>query len=256
MKAVILAGGMGTRIRDVSQNIPKPMIEIGGKPIIWHIMKNLEVQGINEFIICLGFKGSVIKDYFLNYSFRNSDIELDLSKNESYICSDSLLEENWKVRLVDTGLNTFTGGRIKKVQKFLQGETFFCTYGDGLADIDLSLLLEEHRRAGKIATLTAVSPPSRFGVLNLDHTGEVKSFSEKAPVREWVNGGFFIFENEIFDFLDSNSTLEKEPMESLANSGQLQAYRHSDFWKPMDTYRDFTELNSLWEANEAPWKNW
>jgi glucose-1-phosphate cytidylyltransferase len=256
MKAVILAGGYGTRIREVSESVPKPMIEIGGKPIIWHIMKNLSKQGVTEFVICLGYRGSVIKSFFLDYAKNSNDIEIHTKNPDSFRITKQHSGEDWKVQLIETGLDTPTGGRIFKARDYLKEERFLCTYGDGLADLDLNALISEHATKGKIATVTAVSPPSRFGVLEIDNQGGVKKFSEKDKVKEWVNGGFFILESEIFTFLDEDSVFEREPLEQLAIQGNLQAYVHNGFWKPMDTYREYIELNSLWDKNLAPWKNW
>lgn len=256
MKAVILAGGYGTRIREVSELIPKPMIEIGGKPIIWHIMKNLSKQGVNEFIICLGYRGNVIKSFFLDYAKNTNDIEIHTKNPDFFRITKEHSVEDWRVHLIETGLDTPTGGRIFKARDYLKEDRFLCTYGDGLANLNLTALMSEHMTMGKIATVTAVSPPSRFGVLEIDNQGGVKKFSEKEKVKEWVNGGFFILESEIFRFLDEDSVFEREPLEQLANQGNLQAYLHDGFWKPMDTYREYIELNSLWDKNLAPWKNW
>lgn len=253
---MILAGGFGTRIREVSESIPKPMIGIGGRPIIWHIMKNLSVQGVNEFIICLGYKGNQIKEYFLDYAHQSSDIEVRTNQSGFLPLAPEGPLENWSVKLLETGINTPTGGRIFKTKDYLEEERFLCTYGDGLADLDLEALVSTHVQSGKIATVTAVSPPSRFGVLEMNAKDGVEKFSEKARVKEWVNGGFFILESQVFKFINENSIFEKEPLENLASSGNLQAYKHHGFWKPMDTYREFVELNALWDDFKAPWKNW
>jgi glucose-1-phosphate cytidylyltransferase len=255
LPAIILAGGMGTRIREESEYRPKPMVEIGGKPIIWHIMKNLAAQGITEFIICAGYKGDVIRDYFLNYYSRNTDFTVDLGSN-SLVMEDHVHNENWRVTIAETGLTTATGGRVHKVRKYLKGRRFLCTYGDGLADIDLDLLISHHEKAAKNATVTAVQPLNRFGALEMDEDFLVTAFKEKQSTSDWVNGGFFIFEDKIFDYLDESSTLEKEPLEKLARDGQLSAYKHTGFWQPMDTYRESLMLNQMWESNNAPWKKW
>lgn len=256
MKAVILAGGLGTRLREETEYRPKPMVEIGGRPILWHIMKQLSQQGLNEFVICLGYKGELIKDFYLNYETRTNDVTINLGSDQVRPIHANTHSENWEVTLANTGASTFTGGRIFRIQKFVENETFLCTYGDGLADIDLKKLQTFHRSHGKIATVTAVKPLSRFGALNLDDQNKVLEFSEKPVSSDWVNGGFFIFEPKIFDYLDENCTLESEPLERLAKDGQLVAYKHDGFWQPMDTYRETQELNALFAAGNAPWKNW
>ena len=256
MKAVILAGGMGTRIREETEFRPKPMVEIGGKPIIWHIMKNLSVQGINDFVICLGYKGEVIKDFFLNYHARTNDVNVNTSQPNQFQSHSSTLSDNWNITLADTGLNTQTGGRIKRVSKYLGEEPFLCTYGDGVADINLKELKDFHFSHGKIATVTSVNPPSRFGALTISDVGEVLEFVEKPGDTHWINGGFFIFNPSIFKYLSDDSILEQEPLRSLVSDSELRAYKHSGFWRPMDTYRESKELNELYEGNKAPWRNW
>jgi len=256
MKAVILAGGMGTRIREETEFRPKPMVEIGGKPIIWHIMKNLSVQGINDFVICLGYKGEVIKDFFLNYHARTNDVNVNTSQPNQFQSHSSTLSDNWNITLADTGLNTQTGGRIKRVSKYLGEEPFLCTYGDGVADINFKELKDFHFSHGKIATVTSVNPPSRFGALTISDVGEVLEFVEKPGDTHWINGGFFIFNPSIFKYLSDDSILEQEPLRSLVSDSELRAYKHSGFWRPMDTYRESKELNELYEGNKAPWRNW
>ena len=256
MKAVILAGGLGTRLREETEFRPKPMVEIGGKPIIWHIMKTLSVQGINEFIICLGYKGDYIKDYFMNYESRVHDITVKLGENEGTFHHSEKQNENWIVTLANTGLTTMTGGRIAKIRKYLGNEDFLCTYGDGVADINLEELRKFHSEHGKIATVTAVRPTNRFGALKIDENETVTDFSEKPLSEKWVNGGYFVFKHEVFDFIEADSILEKEPLERLASLGQLKSYKHKGFWQPMDTYREVQELNLLWEEKQAPWKIW
>jgi len=256
MKAVILAGGMGTRIREETEFRPKPMVEIGGKPIIWHIMKNLSVQGINDFVICLGYKGEVIKDFFLNYHARTNDVNVNTSQPNQFQSHSSTMSDNWNITLADTGLNTQTGGRIKRVSKYLGEEPFLCTYGDGVADINLKELKDFHFSHGKIATVTSVNPPSRFGALTISDVGEVLEFVEKPGDTHWINGGFFIFNPSIFKYLSDDSILEQEPLRSLVSDSELRAYKHSGFWRPMDTYRESKELNELYEGNKAPWRNW
>lgn len=254
-KAVILAGGLGTRIREETEFKPKPMVEIGGMPILWHIMKNLHTQGIEEFIICLGYKGFLIKDFFLNYESRVSDVQID-SRGPSVLIHTNNSQERWKVVLADTGEKTMTGGRINRVRKYIKDETFLCTYGDGLANINLSNLYKHHIQAGKTGTVTAVNPATRFGNLEIDKEGTAINFTEKPPSEDWVNGGFFLFEKEIFNYLDDYCILEKEPLNNLVSKKELSVYKHMDFWRPMDTLRESQELNELYENNNAPWLNW
>ena len=256
MKAVILAGGLGTRLREETEFRPKPMVEIGGRPILWHIMKILSTQGINEFIICLGYKGDQIKDFFLNYEARTNDITVKIGANKSTIQHSSNNSENWSVTLVDTGVSTLTGARLYQVNKFIGTDRFLCTYGDGLANLQVNELLSFHKSHGKLATVTAVRPVSRFGSMQIDENDTVTEFIEKPIVEKWVNGGFFIFEPEIFNYLDSLTSLEKEPLEKLVRKGDLKSFKHEGFWQPMDTYRESKELNELWEKNQAPWKIW
>jgi len=259
MKVVILAGGFGTRFSEETELRPKPMIEIGGRPILWHIMKIYSQYGFNDFIICCGYRGYYIKDYFHHYYMHESDITIDLAENSTeYHASKS---EPWRVTLVDTGLNTMTGGRIKRIQPYIGDETFMMTYGDGVASIDIPRLVEFHRQSGKLATLTAVQPTGRFGAITFHESDEnmIKSFLEK-PQGDgiWVNGGFFVLEPSVFDYIkEGDSTVwEKTPLEGLASDGQLNAYKHSGFWKPMDTLRDKNELETLWGRGNAPWKRW
>ncbi|MBN2545519.1 MAG: glucose-1-phosphate cytidylyltransferase [Spirochaetes bacterium] len=257
MKVVILAGGMGTRLSEETLLKPKPMVEICGKPILWHIMKIYSSFGFNDFIICLGYKGYMIKEYFYHYYLYQSDIAIDLKNNAiEYINSKS---EPWKITLVDTGLNTLTGSRIKKIKSFLKDETFMLTYGDGVADIDINKLIDFHKKSGKIATLTAVKPLGRFGALNIDNASEVKSFREKPDGEAgWINGGFFVLEKEIFNYIGEgeNISWEGEPLEKIAKDNGLSAYKHEGFWKPMDTLREKNELENLYINNKAPWKIW
>jgi glucose-1-phosphate cytidylyltransferase len=256
MKAVLLAGGMGTRLREETEYKPKPMVYIAGRPIIWHIMKNLSEQGINEFIVCLGYKGEMIRDYFINYDYMNEDVQVDLGNSKINFPTKLKSKENWKVNLVDTGELSLTAERLLKIQSFVLNETFLCTYGDGLADIDLKSLVKAHETSGKIATLTAVRPISRFGALELTGDDTVTSFAEKPLHEGWVNGGFFIFKPEVFNYLLPGQMLEGKPMETLAHEGRLGAYKHLGFWQPMDTFRESQLLNTLWSQNNAPWKNW
>jgi glucose-1-phosphate cytidylyltransferase len=252
---VILAGGLGTRLREETEFRPKPMIEIGGKPIIWHIMKYYSTWGVNEFIICTGYKGEIIKNYFLNYQTNQSDVTVKLGNNQG-VKVLSEVDEDWNVTIVDTGPLTPTGGRISKIAKLIKGQEFYCTYGDGVANIDLSKLSDLHKMSKSIATLTAVKPLSRFGVIDISEAGQVLNFREKPRMDTWINGGFFLFGKEIFELLDENSTLETEPLVDLAQSGHLSAYQHEGFWQPMDTLREVELLNSLWANGNAAWKIW
>lgn len=257
MKVGILAGGFGTRLSEETNLIPKPMVEIGGKPILWHIMKLYSHYGFNNFVICLGYKGYVIKEYFANYFLHQSDVTFDMKKNEVEIHNSHA--EPWTVTLVDTGLNTMTGGRIKRIEKYMDGEQFMLTYGDGVSDININSLLNFHNKKGKYATLTAVQPAGRFGALSINHsTNIVSEFKEKPKGdKSWINGGFFVLENEIFDYINGDKTFwEREPLENLANDNQLAAYKHEGFWKPMDMLKDKKELEKMWQLDKAPWKIW
>jgi len=257
MKAVILAGGLGTRISEETSVRPKPMVEIGGKPILWHIMKTYSSYGINEFIICCGYKGYVIKEYFANYFLHMSDVTFDMRFNQMNIHSG--YAEPWKVTLVDTGENTMTGGRLKRVREHIGKETFCFTYGDGVSDVNVKEALEFHKEQKTLATLTATRPVGRFGALALgDDDKKVNSFREKQDGDgAWINGGYFILEPEVIDYIADDSTVwEKEPLEKLAESNQLSAYRHNGFWQPMDTLRDKNYLEDLWKSGKAPWKVW
>jgi len=255
MKAVILAGGAGTRISEESAVRPKPMVEIGGRPIIWHLMKIYSAQGINEFVICLGYKGYLIKEYFANYFLHMSDVTLDLTRNSMEVHQNAA--EPWKVTLIDTGEHSQTGGRLKRIEDYVDGETFCMTYGDGLADIDISSLLECHRREGVLATVTAVKPPGRFGALQMDGS-RVSEFTEK-PQGDggWISGGFFVLSPRVFGYIANDETLwENEPLKRLAAEGQLAAYFHTGFWQPMDTIRHKQILEDLWSSGVPPWKVW
>jgi glucose-1-phosphate cytidylyltransferase len=254
MKAVILAGGLGTRISEESHLKPKPMIEIGGKPILWHIMKIYSHYGINDFVICLGYKGYVIKEYFANYFLHMSDVTFDMARNHMEVHERHA--EPWRVTLIDTGADTLTGGRLKRVQDHVGNEAFCFTYGDGLTDLDIGAVLKFHRSHGKKATLTAIQPPGRYGSLNLDGAA-VRSFQEKpAGDGAWINGGFFVLEPSVFDYLQGDQTSwEGQPLQQLANERQLMSYQHTGFWQAMDTLRDKNHLEQLWETN-PPWKVW
>ena len=256
MKAVLLAGGLGTRISEETADRPKPMIEIGGKPILWHIMKIYSAQGINDFIVCLGYKGYVIKEYFQNYFLHMSDVTFDVRNNSMEV--HNIESEPWKITLVDTGLNTMIGGRIKRILPYVKDEEAFClTYGDGLSDLDIKASILLHNQEKRLATVTAVQPPGRFGALKLDYHN-VTGFSEK-PMGDggWINGGFFVLSPKVGEYIKDDATVwEREPMEQLAKEGQLNAYFHKGFWQPMDTLRDKIHLEELWQSNKAPWKTW
>lgn len=256
MKVVILAGGFGTRFDEETALRPKPMIEIGGRPILWHIMKIYSHWGFNEFIICLGYKGQMIKEYFHHQYLYRSNITIDLAENKINCISTEV--EPWKVHLIDTGLNTMTGGRIKRLKRFIGHETFMATYGDGVADINIPALLRFHQKSKKIVTLTSVQPIGRFGALWLGKGNRVLKFQEKPKGDlSWISGGFYIFEPEIFDYIKNDqTTLEKEPFETLARKNQISAYKHPGFWHCMDTLRDKKNLEELWESNQAQWKIW
>jgi glucose-1-phosphate cytidylyltransferase len=255
MKAVILAGGLGTRISEETAVRPKPMVEIGGKPILWHIMKMYTAHGITEFVVCLGYKGYVIKEYFANYFLHMSDVTIDFAQNRTEVHQNSA--EPWRVTLVDTGDLTQTGGRLKRVREYVGNEPFCLTYGDGVSDVDITALIAFHREHGRLATLTAVQPPGRFGALDLA-ADAVRGFREKPQGdSSWVNGGFFVLSPEVFDLIPGDDTIwERQPLEHLAGSGQLSAYRHGGFWQPMDTLRDKNQLEEMWTAGKAPWKTW
>jgi glucose-1-phosphate cytidylyltransferase len=255
MKVVLLAGGLGTRLSEETVVKPKPMVEIGGKPILWHIMKSYSHWGFNDFVICLGYKGYMIKEFFANYLIHQSDITIDLRANTSQIHSNKA--EPWRITLVDTGDKTLTGGRVLRVKEYLGKETFMLTYGDGVANINIEKLLEFHRGHGRLATVTAVRPPSRFGGMMINDAW-VTDFIEKPQIGEgWINGGFFILEPGVLDYIRGDEILfEHEPLEKLARDGQLAAYKHDSFWQCMDTLRDVTLLNELWDSHNPPWKLW
>lgn len=255
MKAVILAGGLGTRISEESHLKPKPMIEIGGKPILWHIMKIYSQHGIHDFIICCGYKGYVIKEYFANYFLHQSDVTLDLANNKVEVHQNS--SEPWKVTLVDTGEHTMTGGRIRRIQKFVGDEEFCLTYGDGVSDVDITQLIKFHKEQRGLATVTSIQPPGRFGALEIKD-GRVDQFIEKPQGDgNWINGGYFVLSPKIFSYIENDKTIwEKEPLEKLAQNGHLYAYKHDGFWQAMDTLRDKNFLEDQWQTGKAPWKIW
>lgn len=257
MKVVILAGGLGTRISEETDLKPKPMIEIGGKPILWHIMKIYSSFGYNDFVICCGYKGYLIKEYFANYFLHQADVTIDLQKNSLEVHQSNA--EPWKITLVDTGLNTMTGGRIKRIQKYVEG-TFLLTYGDGIGDINVKELVDFHKKNNKKITVTVVQPSGRFGSIQFDNKEEVKVFAfQEKPKGDgaWINGGFFVCEPDVFEYIDDDKTIwERKPLENLAAMGELVAYRHYGFWRPMDTLREKTELEEMWNAGAAKWKIW
>jgi glucose-1-phosphate cytidylyltransferase len=256
MKVVILAGGLGTRLSEETAVKPKPMAEIGDHPILWHIMKTYSAYGFNEFVVCLGYRGYVIKEYFSNYFLHNSDVTFDMASNEMLVHEQTA--EPWKVTLVETGTETMTGGRLKRVAHYLGRETFMMTYGDGVSDVHVDELLAFHQSHGRLATVTAVQPPGRFGSIEIDDHAVVRSFEEK-PGGDggWINGGFFVLQPEVLDRIEGDDTVfERAPMEGLAAEGEIVAFRHPGFWQPMDTLRDKRQLENLWESRSAPWKVW
>ena len=256
MKAVILAGGLGTRLAEETTVRPKPMVEVGGKPVLWHILKSYSQHGINDFIICLGYRGYVIKEYFANYFLHMSDVTFDLAENRMEVCHRHC--EPWRVTLVDTGDQTQTGGRLKRVRDYLEGDEPFCfTYGDGLADVDIGALVAFHRQQKRLATLTAVQPAGRFGAIDIENQ-RITRFEEKPHGDgSWINGGFFVLQPQALKYIESDATVwEREPLEQLALDGELSAFTHRGFWQPMDTLRDKMKLEELWDAGRAPWKTW
>ena len=256
MQTVILCGGRGTRLREYTETIPKVLVEVGGRPILWHIMKGYAQYGCTEFVLALGYRGDRIREYFLDYHrWKGRDLRLRLGSNRppELLGAD---REDWMITFVDTGPDTNTGGRIKRVRSQLQGDVFFATYGDGVSDLDLRRLEEFHRSHGRIATVTVVKPRLTFGVLDVDAEQRVTKFDEKPGLDGWINGGFFVFDERVFDYLEADSVLEHEPMERLAADGQLMAYQHHGFWACMDTYKDNIDLNTAWSCGEAPWRTW
>ena len=256
MKAVLLAGGLGTRMREETEFRPKPMVEVGGRPVLWHIMKVLGQQGITDFVICTGYKSEYIKNYFYNYGASNLDFTVRLGDQSSTVFHGSHEEFDWTVTVVDTGESTMTGGRIKLIEKYVGGEPFFATYGDGIADINLRKLISFHKGHGKTATLTVSNPSSRFGVVEVDESLAVSKFSEKPRGNDLVNIGYFVFEPTIFEYLTPDSVLEENPIRQLVADKQIGAFKHEGFWKPMDTQREYLELKAIWDSGAAPWKTW
>ncbi|MDM8160285.1 glucose-1-phosphate cytidylyltransferase [Labilibaculum sp. K2S] len=256
MKLVILAGGYGTRMSESTNLIPKPMVEVGGKPILWHIMKIYSQFGINEFIICCGYKQYIIKEYFANYFRHNSDLTVDLSDNSIQIHNNN--SEKWKVTIVDTGLNTMTGGRIKRIQEYVGNETFCLTYGDGVGNVNIAETIELHKSSGKILSMTTYQPSGKLGVLDISEDGSLKSFKEKPENSgSWINAGFFVCDPKLFNYLGGDTEMfEREPMQRLVDDNQVNTYKHTDFWMPMDTLRDNQVLNKMWDDNKADWKVW
>lgn len=258
MKTVILAGGFGTRLSEETDLVPKPMLPVGGRPILWHIMKIYSSHGFNDFVICLGYKGYSIKEYFAHYFLHESDVTFDFTQGTDQCTVHRRQAEPWRVTLVDTGLNSMTGGRIKRVRDYVDDGTFMLTYGDGVGDVDINSLVEFHKSHGKLATVTAVQPSGRFGAMSFGPGDAITSFKEK-PSGDggWINGGFFVLEPKVLDYIaGDDTTWEQEPLNDLVRDGQLAAFRHRGFWKPMDTLRDKRELNALWEGGKAPWKTW
>ncbi len=256
MKVVILAGGLGTRLSEETDFKPKPMVEIGGKPILWHIMKIYSYYGYNEFIICCGYKGYMIKEYFANYYLHQADVTVDLSTNELEVHMSHA--EPWKVTLVDTGIKTMTGGRIKRIEKYVGNKPFLLTYGDGLGDVNIKALVDFHKKHGKKASITAVQPIGRFGSLLFDESGNIQTFKEKPKDADWVNGGFFVLEPEVFTYIEDYDSCiwERTPLENLVNDKELMAYKHEGFWHPMDTLRDKNELEKSWNSDQCKWRLW
>ncbi len=257
MKVVVLCGGLGTRLREETEFRPKPLVEVGGRPILWHIMKIYAHRGFREFVLCLGYRGNMIKEYFLNYEAMNNDFTICLGRQSSIHYNGVHAEQNFQVTLAETGLGTMTGGRLKRVQQYIDTDTFMLTYGDGLADLDLASLLEFHKSHGKLATVTTVTPTSRFGIVEMSGDGQVMKFLEKPRTETFASAGFFVFQREIFNYLTGDQCiLERDPLQRLAADGQLMAYYHHGFFQAMDTYREYEYLNDLWARDQAPWKVW
>jgi glucose-1-phosphate cytidylyltransferase len=257
MKVVLLCGGLGTRLREETEFRPKPLVDVGGRPILWHIMKIFAHHGLRDFVVCLGYRGSLIKEYFLNYEAMNNDFSICLGRNGWLETHGAHEEQDFRVTLAETGEHSQTGGRVRRVSRYLDGDTFLVTYGDGVADVDVSALLKFHRRHGRLATVTTVRPISRFGLLDVGGSGAVRDFSEKPQVEGWINAGFFVFERRVLDYLEGDDcVLEQGPLARLAREGQLMAWRHHGFFFAMDTYREYKALNELWSSGKAPWKMW
>jgi glucose-1-phosphate cytidylyltransferase len=255
VKIVILCGGKGTRLREETEHKPKPMVEIGGRPIIWHIMKLYSRYGFKDFVLCMGYKHQVIRDYFLNYQYMNSDVTLSLNSNHSITCHNCH-DEDWNITLVDTGLETKKGGRIKKIAPYLDGKRFMVTYGDVVSNVNIQELLKYHENEGALATFTGIHPISRFATVEQNEQGKIIKWDEKKPLEGYINAGFFVLENKVLDHIDGDVELEEQPMKKLAREGNLSMYRHDGFWQCMDTYRDYLLLENLWRGNKPPWKVW
>ena len=259
MKVIILCGGQGTRLREETEFRPKPLVTVGERPILWHIMKTYSHAGLREFVLCLGYRGNMIKEYFLNYEAMNNDFTICLGRGNSIEYHDEHTEQDFRVSLAETGPETMTGGRLKRVRRYVEDDTFLMTYGDGLSDIDIRALLAFHHSHGKIGTVSTVRPTSRFGILDLEENGQVSRFAEKPQASGWASAGYFVFNRKIFDYLEGESddcVLERRPLERLAADGQLMAYRHEGFFFAMDTFREYQYLNELWNTGKAPWKVW
>lgn len=257
MKVVILCGGQGTRLREETEYRPKPLLEIGGRPILWHIMKIYAQAGFRDFVLCLGYRGQMIKEYFLNYEAMNNDFTICLGQQQRIAYHNAHAEQDFNVTMADTGLETMTGGRVSIVKKFIDDDNFMVTYGDGVADLDVRAVFDFHMSHGRVATVTSVRPTSRFGILDLSEKGEVRGFVEKPQLDGWANAGFLVFNRRIFDYLSGESCiLEREPLEQLAREGELMTYRHEGFFYAMDTYREYLYLNDLWTSGRAPWRIW
>jgi len=257
MKVVMLCGGLGTRLREETEFRPKPLVEIGGRPILWHIMKSYAHHGFREFVLCLGYRGNMIKEYFLNYEAMNNDFTVCLGKNSRIEYRNNHQEQDFHVTLSDTGQNTMTGGRVKRIAQYIGEDTFMLTHGDGVGDVDIRKLFEFHKSHGKLATVTTVSPSSRFGMIESNSIGRVTHFKEKPKTSERASAGFFVLDRKVFEYISGDECIfEREPLERLANEGQLMAYQHDGFFYAMDTYREYEYLNQLWSAGEAPWKVW
>jgi glucose-1-phosphate cytidylyltransferase len=257
VKVVILCGGQGTRLREETEYRPKPLVDVGGRPILWHIMKHFAHHGLRDFVLCLGYRGNMIKEYFLNYEAMNNDFTIDLGRKHQLSYHGAHHEQDFHVTLADTGPDTLTGGRVQRIRRYVHGDTFLVTYGDGLADVDVRALVAFHHTHRRLATVTTVRPTSRFGILDVADDGRVTSFSEKPQLEGWVNAGFFVFSRRVFDYLGGDDcVLEREPLERLAAEGQLMAYRHHGCFFAMDTYREYKLLNDLWAGGRAPWRVW
>lgn len=256
-KVVILCGGLGTRMREETEFRPKPLVDIGGRPLVWHIMKLYAHYGFLDFVLCLGYRGSMIKEYFLNYESMSNDFTIALGRETSVAHHDEHPEQGFQVTLAETGLATMTGGRVKRASRYLDGDTFMVTYGDGVSDVDVAALMRFHQEHGRLATVTTVRPTSRFGVPDVADDGRVRSFAEKPTADGWISGGYFVFNRGVLDYLSGDDCiLEREPLERLARDGELMAFRHEGFFFPVDTYREYQMLNELWDSGEAPWKRW